>query len=183
MPRRASDSNPDGKRPCAFCRTLRVVIVFALLIVALMAYSNNLTWLEDIQFTDIFAYVILLAFVIVLVFKVWEEYWKPKQHAEDRDERREEMEKLFDEMDAAVAKREAEQEAKLRSAGVEADEVSITHQAEAAELAAAGGDNSAAADISIEVEEVPPVEANTKTKGDQASPEQLDIFGFDIKRK
>ena len=108
MPRRASDSNPDGKRPCAFCRTLRVVVVFALLVVALMAYADKLAWLENIQFTDIFAYFIAVAFIVVLLVKVWQEYWQPKKHAQGREERRDEMARLFDEMDEAVAKREAE---------------------------------------------------------------------------
>ncbi len=110
MPRRASDRYPNEKRPCSFCRTLRVVIMFAVLMVALLAYSDNLTWLENIQFIDIFAASIGVAFVAVLAFKIWEEYGTPKQdRANQKEERREAMEKLFDEMDEAVAKREAEE--------------------------------------------------------------------------
>lgn len=114
MPRRASDRYPDEKRPCSFCRTLRVVIMFAVLILALLAYSDNLTWLQDIQFIDIFAASIGVAFVLVIVYKTWEEYGRPKQdRAIQKEERRQAMEKLFDEMDEAVAKRE-EEEASMR---------------------------------------------------------------------
>jgi hypothetical protein len=220
MPRRASDSNPDGKRPCAFCRTLRVVVIFALLMVALMAYADKLSWLEDIQFTDIFANSIAGAFFLVLGYKVWAEYWKPKKHAEGRNERREEMEKLFDEMDEAVAKREAETVLEDSETGgdtltahmeesdrheethnqngelVTADthtvslDVTVTHKepstnpeldeqvdivepVEVAELVATG-----------EAPEAEGVESEeTGDERDKKQPEQLDIFGFELKDK
>jgi hypothetical protein len=88
--------------------------MFAVLILALLAYSDNLTWLQDIQFIDIFAASIGVAFVLVIVYKTWEEYGRPKQdRAIQKEERRQAMEKLFDEMDEAVAKRE-EEEASMR---------------------------------------------------------------------
>jgi len=151
MPRRASDRDPNGKRPCAICRTLRVVIVFALLVVALMAYADKLAWLKDIQFTDIFAYAIAVAFVVVLVFKTWQEYWKPKQDEKGREERREEMEKLFDEMDEAVAKREAE----------EAMKAAVEHHDPAPD----------------------DIVQDSAVDAEAGQPEQLDIFGYQIKDK
>ena len=125
MPRRASDRYPDEKRPCSFCRTLRVVIMFAVLLLALLAYSDNLTWLQDIQFIDIFAASIGVAFVLVVAYKIWEEYGRPKEdRAIQKEERRQAMEKLFDEMDEAVAKREAE-EATVRVTDAETGETLV----------------------------------------------------------
>ena len=203
MPRRASDSNPEGKRPCAFCRTLRVVVIFALLVVALMAYADKLAWLENIQFTDIFAYVIAVAFVVVLVFKIWEEYWKPKKHEEGREERREEMEKLFDEMDEAVAKREAEEamhvdvesgdtlvtqvthtdrhEEKLDESG---ELVSIdTHKVSLAVTVEHHEPSTEPAVAVIAEDAVEVIETQTTDSVEQDQPEQLDIFGYEIKDK
>ena len=191
MPRRASDSNPDGKRPCAFCRTLRVVIVFALLVVALMAYADKLAWLEDIQFTDIFAYAIAAAFVVVLGFKTWQEYWKPKQHEQGREGRREEMEKLFDEMDEAVAKREAEEAAQVV---VEAGDTIVTqviHSDRHEKSIDASGElhsldtHAVSMAITVEHHESAPDDIVQESQADAeiGQPEQLDIFGYQIKDK
>ena len=56
MGRRISDSDPSGKQPCAFCRTMRIVLIFAVMLVMLMAYADKLSWLRDIDFTTLFGY-------------------------------------------------------------------------------------------------------------------------------
>ena len=59
MGRRISDSDPSGKKPCAFCRTMRVVVIFAVMVVMLMAYADKLKWLENIDFTSFFGYSVV----------------------------------------------------------------------------------------------------------------------------
>lgn len=194
MPRRASDSNPDGKRPCAFCRTLRVVVIFALLVVALMAYADKLDWLENIQFSDIFAYMIAVAFVVVLAFKVWEEYWKPKKHAEGREGRREEREKLFDEMDAAVAKREAEEAMHVDVESGDTLVTQVTHSDRHEEKIDGCGDlvslDTHEVSLAVTIEHHEPsggvleeAEQQEADEAEQGHPQQLDIFGYEIKGK
>ena len=58
MGRRISDSDSNGKKPCSFCRTMLVVVMFAVVTVMLMAYSGKLHWLEDIPFNNLFGYLI-----------------------------------------------------------------------------------------------------------------------------
>lgn len=204
MPRRASDRYPDEKRPCAFCRTLRVVIMFAVLIVALLAYSDNLTWLENIQFIDIFAAAIGVTFVLVVAFKVWEEYGSPKEgRAVQKEERRQAMEKLFDEMDEAVAKREAE-DATVRITDAETGETMVAEvhkQSEHEEGVTDAGDTvvvdhttvtmevhvEEAQELAVDEAEVVEVKlgevSDSEVADTKKQPEQLDIFGFELERK
>ena len=189
MPRRASDRYPDEKRPCSFCRTLRVVIMFAVLLLALLAYSDNLTWLQDIQFIDIFAASIGVAFVLVVAYKIWEEYGRPKEdRAIQKEERRQAMEKLFDEMDEAVAKREAE-EATVRVTDAETGETLVAEvhkDTEHEELVTDEGDTVVVdhTTVTMEVHVEEPQEVDESKMGsDKEQPEQLDILGFELERK
>ena len=103
MGRRISDSDPNGKTPCAFCRTMRVVVLFALVVVALMAYANKLEWLKHINFTSLFGYSVVLLFVIVLGYRIWDEYVRPKQSDADKAAKIARREELFDALDAQEA--------------------------------------------------------------------------------
>jgi len=103
MGRRISDSDPNGKTPCAFCRTMRVVMLFAIMVVALMAYANKLEWLKDINFTSLFGYSVVLLFVIVLGYRIWDEYVRPKQSDADKAAKIARREELFDALDAQEA--------------------------------------------------------------------------------
>jgi len=103
MGRRISDSDPNGKTPCAFCRTMRVVVLFALVVVALMAYANKLEWLKHINFTSLFGYSVVLLFVIVLSYRIWDEYVRPKQSDADKAAKIARREELFDALDAQEA--------------------------------------------------------------------------------
>ena len=70
MGRRISDSDPSGKQPCAFCRTMRIVLIFAVMLVMLMAYADKLSWLRDIDFTTLFGYSMVVFFFTVLGYRV-----------------------------------------------------------------------------------------------------------------
>jgi septal ring factor EnvC (AmiA/AmiB activator) len=114
MGRRISDSDPNGKKPCAFCRTMRVVVIFAVMVVMLMAYANKLHWLEDIDFTSLFGYLVVVFFFTVLGYRVWDEYGRPKQSFAELEEKRVRREKQFDELDALEAERAAAEHAEAQ---------------------------------------------------------------------
>jgi hypothetical protein len=105
--RRVSDSDPSGKKPCAFCRTMRVVVVFAVMVVMLMSYADKLHWLADIEFTSLFGYLVVAFFFTVLGYRVWDEYGRPKKSLAEVEEKRAQREKQFDELDALEAERAA----------------------------------------------------------------------------
>ena len=155
MGRRISDSDPSGKKPCAFCRTMRVVVMFAVVTVMLMAYADKLHWLEDIPFTNLFGYLIAVAFLLVLGYRFWDEYWRPKQDTSARDARRSEQEKKFDELDAIEAERAA-----LEAATSELE----TNQ-------------QLAPDADVAVAPINVIETVT-----EQAPEQLDLLGFEVEK-
>ena len=107
MGRRISDSDPSGKQPCAFCRTMRLVLIFAVMLVMLMAYADKLSWLRDIDFTTLFGYSMVVFFFAVLGYRVWDEYFRAQLSQTDRDARRALREQKFDELDALEAERAA----------------------------------------------------------------------------
>ena len=107
MGRRISDSDPSGKQPCAFCRTMRLVLIFAVMVIMLMAYADKLSWLRDIDFTTLFGYLMAVVFFTILGYRVWDEYFRAQPSQTDRDARRTLREQQFDELDALEAERAA----------------------------------------------------------------------------
>jgi|TARA_B110000503_G_scaffold89101_1_gene134994 Zn-dependent protease with chaperone function len=164
MGRRISDSDPSGKKPCAFCRTMRVVVIFAVMVVMLMAYANKLHWLEDVDFTSLFGYLVVAFFFTVLGYRVWDEYGRPKPSQADLEAKRALREQQFDELDALEAERALA-------------ELSESAEAEATEAKASKLDVS-----EIEINEQ--LNQNVQPESESGSnPEQLDLLGFSTHNK
>ena len=157
MGRRISDSDPSGKKPCAFCRTMRVVVIFAVMVVMLMAYANKLHWLEDVDFTSLFGYLVVAFFFTVLGYRVWDEYGRPKQSQAELDAKRAQREKQFDEIDALEAER-----ALLEP--LAATEVKLV-EVEIAEVDTAEAETDEAKTDEVETDEVETAEAETVETG------------------
>ena len=178
MGRRISDSDPSGKKPCAFCRTMRVVVIFAVMVVMLMAYANKLHWLEDVDFTSLFGYLVVAFFFTVLGYRVWDEYGRPKQSQAELDAKRAQREKQFDEIDALEAERAllkplAATEVKL--AEVEIAEVEIAEvETDEAETVEAG-----IAEIEVTKVEVTKVEV-TEANVTEAELTQVEVNALDV---
>ena len=183
MGRRISDSDPSGKKPCAFCRTMRVVVIFAVMVVMLMAYANKLHWLEDVDFTSLFGYLVVAFFFTVLGYRVWDEYGRPKQSQAELDAKRAQREKQFDEIDALEAERAlleplAATEVKLAEveiAEVEIAEVEIAEE-ETDEVKTAEAETIETEIAEIEVTKVEVTEANvTEAELTQVEVNELDV--------
>ena len=183
MGRRISDSDPSGKKPCAFCRTMRVVVIFAVMVVMLMAYANKLHWLEDVDFTSLFGYLVVAFFFTVLGYRVWDEYGRPKQSQAELDAKRAQREKQFDEIDALEAERAlleplAATEVKLAEveiAEVEVAEVEIAEE-ETDEVKTAEVETIETEIAEIEVTKVEVTEANvTEAELTQVEVNELDV--------
>lgn len=209
MGRRISDSDPSGKKPCAFCRTMRVVVIFAVMVVMLMAYANKLHWLKDVDFTSLFGYLVVVFFCTVLGYRVWDEYGRPQQSQAELDAKRAQREKQFDEIDALEAKRamaELSAVTAIKVVGAETTEAEIT-EAEIAEvevphvkeieLDSTQADSTQADSTEVNSAEVNSTEVNStevkvtellnpqvKPESDASSdPEQLDLLGFSTRNK
>ena len=173
MGRRISDSDPSGKKPCAFCRTMRVVVIFAVMVVMLMAYANKLHWLEDVDFTSLFGYLVVAFFFTVLGYRVWDEYGRPKQSQAELDAKRAQREKQFDEIDALEAERALLKP--LAATEVKLAEVEIA-EVEIAEVETAEAETVEAGIAKIEVTKVQVTEVNvTEAELTQVEVNELDV--------
>ena len=201
MGRRISDSDPSGKQPCAFCRTMRLVLIFAVMLVMLLAYADKLSWLRDIDFTTLFGYSMVVFFFTVLGYRVWDEYFRAKLSQTDRDARRALREQKFDELDALEAERAAAE--RIESQSEKSDPQTTIIEPQAANIEPDGIDASEAHPVSVKIDELDttaPVPKATEGSelseqnepvlplGDSSlesnsSPEQLDLLGFSTPKK
>ena len=178
MGRRISDSDPSGKKPCAFCRTMRVVVIFAVMVVMLMAYANKLHWLEDVDFTSLFGYLVVAFFFTVLGYRVWDEYGRPKQSQAELDAKRAQREKQFDEIDALEAERallEPLAATEVKLADVEIAEVEIA-EVEIAEVETAEAETIETGIAEIKVTKVEVTEAIVT----EAELTQVEVNALDV---
>ena len=201
MGRRISDSDPSGKQPCAFCRTMRLVLIFAVMLVMLLAYADKLSWLRDIDFTTLFGYSMVVFFFTVLGYRVWDEYFRAKLSQTDRDARRALREQKFDELDALEAERAAAE--KIDSQSEKSDPQTTIIEPQASPIKPEGMGSSEAHPVSGKIDELDttaPVPKATEGSelseqnepvlplGDSSlesnsSPEQLDLLGFSTPKK
>ena len=205
MGRRISDSDPSGKQPCAFCRTMRLVLIFAVMVVMLMAYADKLSWLRDIDFTTLFGYLMAVVFFTILGYRVWDEYFRAQPSQTDRDARRTLREQQFDQLDALEAERAAAEKIDSQSEKSDPQTTIIEPQASNIEpqtgpIKPDGIDVSEAFPVSGEIDELdtpstapqdtqlselsepvhPLVDSNLESN---LAPEQLDLLGFSTPKK
>ena len=208
MGRRISDSDPSGKQPCAFCRTMRLVLIFAVMLVMLLAYADKLSWLRDIDFTTLFGYSMVVFFFTVLGYRVWDEYFRAKLSQTDRDARRALREQKFDELDALEAERAAAERIESQSEKSDPQTTIIEPQAanikpQASPIKPEGMGSSEAHPVSGKIDELDttaPVPQATEVSElselnepvqpledpsleSNSSPEQLDLLGFSTPKK
>jgi hypothetical protein len=208
MGRRISDSDPSGKQPCAFCRTMRLVLIFAVMLVMLLAYADKLSWLRDIDFTTLFGYSMVVFFFTVLGYRVWDEYFRAKLSQTDRDARRALREQKFDELDALEAERAAAERIESQSEKSDPQTTIIEPQAanikpQASPIKPKGMGSSEAHPVSGKIDELDttaPVPQATEVSElselnepeqpledpsleSNSSPEQLDLLGFSTPKK
>jgi len=171
MARKGSNRNQNGRKPCAFCQTMRWVLVFTVIVVMLLAYGNKLWWLAGIQFSTLFGYLVLLFFFLVLGYRVWDEYGRPKKSLLEQEEKRikrERQEKLFDEIDALEAQSAQAEDTQVRHTEPTQVEAKLNQQPEQ------GNSN-----------ETSEPDENQQPKKSTLSvvSEQLDLLGFSTKQK
>jgi hypothetical protein len=157
---------------------MRVVVIFAVMVVMLMAYANKLHWLEDVDFTSLFGYLVVAFFFTVLGYRVWDEYGRPKQSQAELDAKRAQREKQFDEIDALEAERallEPLAATEVKLADVEIAEVEIA-EVEIAEVETAEAETVEAGIAKIEVTKVEVTEVNvTEAELTQVEVNELDV--------
>ena len=66
------------RKGCSFCKTMRVVVAMAILVLALASLSFDFGLLADIHFTDLFAALIAAALLVVMAWKAWDEHLRER---------------------------------------------------------------------------------------------------------
>jgi hypothetical protein len=180
---------------------MRLVLIFAVMLVMLLAYADKLSWLRDIDFTTLFGYSMVVFFFTVLGYRVWDEYFRAKLSQTDRDARRALREQKFDELDALEAERAAAE--RIDSQSEKSDPQTTIIEPQAANIEPDGTDASEAHPVSGKIDELDttaPVPQATEVSelseqnepvpplGDSSlesnsSPEQLDLLGFSTPKK
>jgi hypothetical protein len=153
---------------------MRWVAAFAVLAVILLAFDNKLGWLAGVEFSNLFAYLIAVFFCLVLGYRVWDEYGRPKKTLLDQETKRvkrADQEKLFDELDAIEAKRAA-QAGLIQATQTETTKTETTQTEPQLNQQPLQEE----ADVSHETQE--PQEPTPS-----AVPVQLDLLGFSTKQK
>jgi hypothetical protein len=67
-----------SRKDCSFCKTLRIVIAMAVLVLALASLTFDFGLLEGIYFTDLFATIVGIGFFVVFGWKLWDEYLRKR---------------------------------------------------------------------------------------------------------
>jgi hypothetical protein len=187
---------------------MRLVLIFAVMLVMLLAYADKLSWLRDIDFTTLFGYSMVVFFFAVLGYRVWDEYFRAQLSQTDRDARRALREQKFDELDALEAERAAAEKIDPQAEKPDPQTTIIEPQAakiepQAANIEPDGIDASEAHPVSVKIDELDtsaPVHQATELSElselsepvqpledssleSNSSPEQLDLLGFSTPKK
>jgi hypothetical protein len=180
---------------------MRLVLIFAVMLVMLLAYADKLSWLRDIDFTTLFGYSMVVFFFAVLGYRVWDEYFRAQLSQTDRDARRALREQKFDELDALEAERAAAE--KIDPQAEKPDPQTTIIEPQAANIEPDGIDASEAHPVSVKIDELDtsaPVHQATELSElselsepvqpledssleSNSSPEQLDLLGFSTPKK
>jgi preprotein translocase subunit SecF len=67
---------PDSNNPCTTCRIIRYFLVALVPIVILYLSGTELPALRGIMLTQIAGWVFGTGFVLLIGWKVWNEYWR-----------------------------------------------------------------------------------------------------------
>jgi len=63
------------------CKLIRTYMLVAVPMILIMYVQPEFTSLEGVALTDLFASFIGLMFVLTVLWKAYQEYWKPKRDA------------------------------------------------------------------------------------------------------
>lgn len=77
MKQRQNNQSTD-KVPCAWCQRIRILISLLILAAAMLAVNGELPFLIGVSLTRIAAELVGVGFIILIIWKTYYEYWKPR---------------------------------------------------------------------------------------------------------
>ncbi len=83
LKRKQQNSPKNEATPCIFCRRVRIFVILAFMLLVLIAFRVELSFLRGISLTAIAADFIGILVIATLLWKGYHEYWK----TDDRKDR------------------------------------------------------------------------------------------------
>ena len=71
--------------PCELCRRIRVLLVTTILLVGFLASQGYLQFIAQINLTAVAADLVCLSTAVIILWKYYQESWKPK-HGQSSDQ-------------------------------------------------------------------------------------------------
>ena len=78
------NNKPTNKLPCAWCQRIRILVSVLLLGAAMLAVNGGLPFLTGVSLTRIAAELVGVGFFILITWKTYHEYWKPRNARIDK---------------------------------------------------------------------------------------------------
>ncbi len=69
----------QNRSPCAVCKLVRTYMLVAIPMILIMWTRPELKKLQGISLTNGFATIITIGFVTMVVWKYYQEFWKPRR--------------------------------------------------------------------------------------------------------
>jgi membrane protein CcdC involved in cytochrome C biogenesis len=69
-------SGNQEKQPCVICQTIRYFVMAGVPLLLLMVSGAEFPALQGIRLTDLAGTFFGVAFVVVVAWKAWDEYWR-----------------------------------------------------------------------------------------------------------
>ena len=80
--KKSPKSSEMGAAPCVFCARVRIFLLIVCILLVLIAFRIELSFLQNVSLTAIAADLIGIAVIGTLLWKGYQEYWK----SDDRDD-------------------------------------------------------------------------------------------------
>ena len=81
--KKSAKSSQIGAAPCVFCARVRVFLLIVCILLALIAFRIELSFLQNVSLTAIAADLIAIAVIGTLLWKGYHEYWKSDERDDD----------------------------------------------------------------------------------------------------
>lgn len=79
-------ADENNTPPCVVCKLIRTYFLIAVPMILMIYIKPELTWVKGIALTNVFATAIGVMFVITVVWKAYQEFWKPKRDAAKKNQ-------------------------------------------------------------------------------------------------
>ena len=75
-------SKKGADEPCKVCKLIRIYLIVCVPMLIVLYTKPEISALKGVLLTDLFATVIGVGFVVTILWKSYQEFWKPRRETE-----------------------------------------------------------------------------------------------------